>query len=173
MPSHDPLPPDPAQALATDLARQFRRRLQSEYLPRIRQCVALLDAAQLWHRHGAHGNSVGNLLLHLAGNTRQWILTGLGGAADQRDRPAEFAATAGRQGAELVAELGAVVDAACAIVDRLTVTDLRTVRRVQQRYDESGLAVVLHVLEHFAGHAGQIYAFTKLLTGRDLRFYDL
>jgi hypothetical protein len=47
------------------------------------------------------------------------------------------------------------------------------VRTIQQRYRESGLQAVLHVLEHFSGHAGQIYFWTKQVTGQDLKFYDL
>jgi uncharacterized damage-inducible protein DinB len=159
--------------LATQIAAEFRRRLQGEYVPRLRQCVAMLDEAQVWHRHGAAGNSIGNLLLHLAGNTTQWILASFTGVADRRERPAEFAASGGASGRELVERLAAVVDQACAAVDRLTVADLLAVRTVQQRYRETGIGIVLHVLEHCSGHAGQIYAFTKLLTGRDLRFYDL
>ena len=31
-------------------------------------------------------NSIGNLILHLCGNARQWIIAGVGGAADTRQR---------------------------------------------------------------------------------------
>lgn len=161
------------ERLVAQIAAEFRRRMQGEYAPRIRQCVASLDDPQVWHRHGAAGNSVGNLLLHLAGNITQWILVSFAGVADRRERPAEFAASGGASGLELVERLAAVIDQACAAVDRLTVADLLAVRTVQQRYQETGIGIVLHVLEHCSGHAGQIYAFTKLLTGRDLRFYDL
>ncbi|HLQ38882.1 MAG TPA: hypothetical protein VK348_13820, partial [Planctomycetota bacterium] len=62
---------------------------------------------------------------------------------------------------------------ACLAVDRLGPAELLRQRPIQQQYQETGLAAVLHVIEHFAGHAGQIYAFTKQVTGRDLKFYDL
>lgn len=162
-----------AEALAAGVAREFRRRLQGEYLPRIRVCVQLLGDEVLWRRPGPHGNSVGNLLLHLAGNTTQWILATFGAVADQRHRPAEFAAEGGVSGETLLANLAAVVEQACALVDGLSVAELLRERRIQQRYQETGLAAVLHVLEHFSGHAGQIYAWTKQVTGTDLRFYDL
>ncbi|MCA8957676.1 MAG: DinB family protein [Planctomycetes bacterium] len=167
---------DPAAELARGVAEAFARRLAGEYVPRIRQCVELLDDAQLWHRPGPHNNSIGNLLLHLEGNTRQWILAGVGGATDTRTRPAEFGADGGsctQTGAELVAQLAATVDAAVRTVTELTPVQLLETKRFQSRWDETCLSAVLHVLEHFSGHAGQIYAQTKQLCGIDLKFYDL
>jgi uncharacterized damage-inducible protein DinB len=165
--------PDAAQALARGVAVEFRRRLQGEYVPRIRRCVELLGEADVWSRPRDNCNSVGNLLLHLAGNTTQWILATFGDVDDRRDRAAEFAAENGATGTELTAHLAAVVDRACAAVDRLSPQDLLRPRVVQQTFEETGLSAVLHVLEHFSGHAGQIYAWTKQVTGKDLRFYDL
>ena len=163
----------PAEALARRVAVEFRRRLQGEYVPRIKHCVQLLGDAAVWTRPAPHCNSVGNLLLHLHGNTTQWILATFGSETDARDRPAEFAAEGGVPAAELVDALSQLVDRACDVVDRLTTAELLRSRIIQQRYEETGLSAVLHVLEHFSGHAGQIYAWTKQVTGRDLRFYDL
>ncbi len=162
-----------ARQLARIVAAEFRRRLLGEQLPRLRACVQRLGDARVWQRPAANCNSVGNLLLHLAGNTTQWILATFGEVADARDRAAEFAATEGASGAALVDELARVYTRACELVDGLDVAQLLRVRTVQQRYRESGLAAVLHVLEHCSGHAGQIYAWTKQATGEDLRFYDL
>lgn len=171
-----PAAPDPNTAcngLVRGIAVEFRRRLQGEYLPRIAYCVNRLGPERLWQRPGLHGNSVGNLLLHLRGNTTQWILAAFGQVTDQRQRDQEFAADGGHDGDSLLAALGNVVAQACAVVDGLDATELLRVRRIQQRYDETGLAAVLHVLEHFSGHAGQIYAWTKQVCGIDLQFYDL
>ena len=165
-----------AERLARDVARQFRRRMLDEYVPRIRRCTELLSEEQAWTRPAAHGNSVANLLLHLAGNTRQWILCGLGGEPDRRERASEFAATAEQAAVpvgELMRRLEETVRAAVAIVERLGPDELLRESTFQGRYRESGLAAVLHVLEHFSGHAAQIYQFTKQVTGQDLRFYDL
>lgn len=165
-------PLDPAPALARIVAQEFRRRLLAEQLPRIQHCVELLGEAGIWRRPGPQCNSVGNLLLHLCGNTTQWILTTFGDDEDRRDRPAEFAADGGVPARELVERLARVFTRACDLVDHVTVAELQRVRTVQ-RYEVSGLAAVLHVLEHCSGHAGQIYAWTKQATGQDLRFYDL
>jgi uncharacterized damage-inducible protein DinB len=162
-----------AESLARGVAAEFRRRLLGEYVPRIRRCVEMLGDEPLWRRPAPNCNAVGNLLLHLCGNTTQWILANFGAVADERDRAAEFAAHESERGAELLQRLTSVAERACVVVDGLSVDDLLRERLVQGRYRETGLSSVLHVLEHFSGHAGQIYFWTKQVTGQDLRFYDL
>jgi uncharacterized damage-inducible protein DinB len=162
-----------ARALARGVAVEFRRRLLGEQLPRIRRCVEILGDDGVWQRPSPVCNSVGNLILHLAGNTTQWILATFGALADARDRSAEFAAQGGLPGARLVDTLADVFARACDVVDRVSVDELLRPRTVQGRYQETGLAAILHVLEHCSGHAGQIYAWTKQSSGQDLRFYDL
>ncbi|HEX5053471.1 MAG TPA: DinB family protein [Planctomycetota bacterium] len=168
-----PEPSADATALARGVATEFRRRLLGEQLPRLRRCVELLGEAGVWRRPGPTCNSVGNLLLHLAGNTTQWILATFGDVPDRRDRPAEFAADGSVAARELVDRLAAVFERACDLVDRVSVDDLLRARRVQGRFEETGLSAILHVLEHCSGHAAQVYAWTKQVTGQDLRFYDL
>jgi uncharacterized damage-inducible protein DinB len=161
-----------ASRLAAGIARAFRFHVVEECLPRIRQGVTSLDDEQFWRRQGRHGNSVGNLCLHLEGNVRQWILAGIGGAPDARDRPAEFAS--GPQPRDQVLErLDATARAAADLVDTLDAATLLEVRTFQGRFDRDVLGAVLHVLEHFTGHAYQIYAFTKAMTDEDLGFWDL
>ena len=170
----DPSPPELATVLAASIGRAFRHHVVEECVPRIRECVEQLDADQVWRRHGAHGNSVGNLLLHLEGNTRQWILAGIGGAPDSRDRDAEFAAGAAAGASiELVERLAATATAAADVVDGLTPEQLVESRTFQARFEREVCAAVLHVLEHFSGHAYQIYAWTKQMRDTDLRFWDL
>jgi uncharacterized damage-inducible protein DinB len=164
---------DAARCLADGVATEFRRRLLGEQLPRIRRCIELLGESNVWRRSAPNGNSVGNLVLHLCGNTTQWILATFGAVADHRDRAAEFAADEGLPGPVLVDRLEQVYRRACDVVDKVEVQDLLRTRTVQGRYRETGLAAILHVLEHCSGHAGQIYFWTKQATGRDLAFYDL
>src|ERR1700733_15745345 len=77
------------------------RRLgqMTEYLT---ACVRKLTEEQIWRRQGAYENAVGDLVLHLCGNARQWIMHGVGGAPDVRGRDAEFGAEGGMSGAELI-----------------------------------------------------------------------
>src|SRR5262249_52891309 len=124
-PTERPDVEDAGQALPRGIAREFRRRLCDEYARRIAHCVGRLSEAQCWQKPGPTGNSIGNLLLHLCGNIRQWILAGVRGDADRRDRPGEFAAEPGSAGArELAARLQAVAAEAAAVVDGLTAEQL-------------------------------------------------
>src|SRR6185295_14846490 len=71
--------------------KESRSLLIGDYLPKIERCVTYLSDEQIWWRANPASNSIGNLLLHLSGNVRQWIVVGLGGAPDTRDRDSEFA----------------------------------------------------------------------------------
>ena len=64
------------------LARS-RSYFQQEYRIKLRAAVAALSSDALWWRANEQSNSVGNLLLHLTGNLRQWIVGGVGGAVER------------------------------------------------------------------------------------------
>ena len=162
----------PAQQLRDQVRREFRRRLVQEQLPRIQRCAELLGDDRIWQRPSANTNSVGNLILHLCGNTTQWIMAQFTDLTDQRQRAAEFATDGGFNVAQLTSRLHDVYTEACQVVDNVSVEQLLAPRTVQG-YQETGLSAILHVLEHTSGHAGQIYAWTKQATGIDLSFYDL
>src|SRR5204862_1212561 len=68
-----------------------RDHLIDDFLPKIERCLESLTDDQIWWRPNQQSNSIGNLVLHLCGNARQWIVCGVGGAADSRNRDAEFA----------------------------------------------------------------------------------
>jgi uncharacterized damage-inducible protein DinB len=145
------------------------RRLR-QYRDRIGHCLELLEEDQIWLRGSANANAVGNLLLHLNGNVRQWIVSGVGGAPDARVREEEFAATGGIGKAELLARLSGTVEEACAVISGLDAESLASERTIQA-YTATVLEAVYHVVEHFAMHSGQIMFVTKALTGEDLGFY--
>lgn len=143
--------------------------LEGEYLPKIRRCLDRLDRTDVWWRPNEASNSVGNLLLHLAGNTRQWIVSGVGGAEDVRRRSREFDRREGDP-EELFARLRDTVDEACRVLDELDPGSLGESRTIQGQ-DVTVLEAVYHVVEHFSMHTGQIVYVTKLRTGSDLDFY--
>ena len=159
---------DPALAFL----RQSRLYLTSHYLPKIQAAVETLDEGDLWWRPNPASNSVGNLLLHLAGNLRQWLVSAVGGAPDRRDRGAEFAAADGADRRTLLAGLTEAVSEADAVLARTNPVALDQRRRIQGR-DVSVFEATYHVVEHFAMHTGQILYIAKLRTGRDLGFYRL
>lgn len=160
--------PDAGQAFL----EQSRRLLGAEYMPKIERCVRLLPEEDLWWRSDPASNSVGNLLLHLAGNLRQWITHGVGGAPDRRTRSAEFDAGGGRSADEMLAHLAAAVAEADRVLAALPPARLFDRRRIQG-IDVSVLEAVYHVVEHFSTHVGQIIYITKMRTGKDLQFYAM
>jgi hypothetical protein len=149
-----------------------RRRLVKEYLPRIERCVGLLSDDDLWWRAHETDNSVGNLLLHLSGNVRQWIISGIGGAPDARKRQEEFDARAQIPGTDLVKILADTVHEADRVLERFEPERIMEVRHFQ-KWEMTCLEAITHVTEHFAQHLGQIMYVTKMKKGTDLRFFDL
>jgi uncharacterized damage-inducible protein DinB len=167
-------PPTDAETARAFLAHA-RRLLIADYLPRIERCLATLSASDVWWRANAESNSVGHLLQHLAGNARQWIVCGVGGATDVRQRDREFAAPANEAkptAAELLAHLRATLAEVDNVLARLAPDSLLESRTIQGRAGVTLLEAVFHVVEHFSMHTGQIILLTKLRTGRDLAFYD-
>ncbi len=144
------------------------RLLQS--MSRIEACVGQLTPEQIWQRTSENENAVGNLLLHLRGNVRQWILNGVGGADHTRDRDAEFDARTGTGAAQLLGDLRSTVEEAAVVIRGLPVEKLNQRTQVQV-YEVTVLGAIYHVVEHFSGHLFQIILLTKMFTQRDLGFY--
>jgi uncharacterized damage-inducible protein DinB len=141
-----------------------------QYTGRIATCLDQLSPEQIWTRNSENENAVGNLVLHLCGNVRQWIGFGVAGLPDVRARDAEFAARGGASREELKDQLRSVVAEAADQIRAVRPERLAETTRVQG-YEMTVLEAIYHVVEHFAHHAGQIIFATKLLTGADLAFY--
>jgi uncharacterized damage-inducible protein DinB len=158
-----------------DIAQRFLERsryyLSYEYPTKIQHCLDALPAGALWHRANGGSNSIGNLLLHLSGNVRQWIVSGVGGAADTRHRAAEFAALEGGDAATLMADLRQTLRETDDVLASLTAESLGEARTIQGR-DVKVLDAVYHVVEHFSTHTGQIILLTKLAAAGRIRFYE-
>jgi len=157
--------------IATAFLERSRHYLTFEYPTKIRRCLDELPADALWRRSDEHSNSVGNLLLHLAGNVRQWIVSSVGGAPDARRRSEEFAACDGADAEVLFAALRATLADADAVIASLTPAQLLERRTIQGR-EVTVLDAVYHVVEHFALHTGQIILLTKRHAPGRIRFYE-
>ena len=144
--------------------------LSDEYLPKIRSAIADLSPEELWWRPHEASNSIGNLLLHLTGNLRQWILSGVGGETDRRARQEEFDARDGPASEELLTRLASAVEAAAEVIRGIDPAALQEERVIQGRKVPL-MRAIYHAVEHFATHTGQILLLTKQFTGRDLGFY--
>ena len=156
-----------------DVAPEFVRVAQESLrqgADRVQQCLARLDQDQIWHRDHEIENSIGNLVLHLCGNVRQWIVCGVGGEQDRRNRDWEFATRDALPAEDLARRLAETVEEAESVLAGLASARLLETRRIQV-YEVTVLHAVIHVLTHFSGHVGQIIWATKHFTGRDLGFY--
>ena len=149
-----------------------RELLMKEYLSKIEKCVGILHEDDLWWRGHETDNGIGNLILHLSGNVRQWIISGIGGAKDMRERQKEFDERRQIPKAQLLEKLRETLREADKVLAAFDAGKLLEVKHVQ-KYDVTCLYAILHVVEHFAGHVGQIIYVTKMRRGIDLRFYDL
>ncbi|HEY7309936.1 MAG TPA: DUF1572 family protein [Gemmataceae bacterium] len=157
---------------ADDLAAAVGSEASNELtnaLDRIKHCLRQLKDEQVWQRSQPSLNSIGNLILHLCGNLRQWIVAGVGGASDVRNRPAEFAERGPVPKDELLCSLEAVVEEAKRVLVGVNARQLTEVRRIQG-FDVTGVAAVFDSVPHFRGHTQEIVHMTRLQLGDTYRF---
>ncbi len=156
--------------------RQFlnesSRFLTDVFFPKIERTLEQLSDDDIWWRPNEASNSIGNLILHLSGNVRQWIISGLGGQEDKRTRQQEFDERSKIPKAELISRLRTTVEEAVGVLNQLD-PSLLSERRVIQKKEVSLLYAVYHAVEHFSMHTGQIISFAKLRSGKDLKFYEM
>ncbi len=156
----------------SELARAVGRELSDELsqaFDRIKHCLKQLKDDQVWFRPAGGLNSIGNLLLHLTGNVRQWLISGLAGTPDDRNRPAEFAAVGPIPTEELLTRLESVVREAKTLLLAQTSEDWLRVRRVQG-FEVAGLGAAINSVAHFRGHTQEIIHGTRSLLGDRYRF---
>ena len=148
-----------------------RNYLLDEYVPKIRLAIAPLTDADVWWRPAAGSNSIGNLMLHVEGNARQWILGGVAQQAGERDRDAEFSATGGLSGAELMARLAQSLHDVAAAIVAVPASEVDA-PRVIQGTSTTVFHAIYHVVEHVSMHTGQIIQLAKWRAPGALHFYD-
>jgi len=172
-------PPAAAQPASMMFLRHARFRLLEDYFVKIAAAIDALDEEQVWRRPNESSNSVGNLLLHLSGNVRQWIVSGVGGAEDTRDRASEFAARGSAPRDELIELLKTTLDEADGVLAKIenecaAARSDEPLRRVckPQAYEVTVFDAIFHVVEHFSYHTGQIIFAAKWLAEGQVSFYD-
>ncbi len=156
-------------ALTHEFLRISRREFQTN-LQKIEKAVGKLTSEQIWARKHEQENSIGNLLLHLAGNVRQWIISGVGGVADDRNRDSEFTQRESIEPEELLTRLRETLQEADAVLAAAEGLDLLEKRRIQV-FDVTLMQAIYHCVEHFSGHTGQIIWVAKNVSGEDMGFY--
>lgn len=149
---------------------ECERRIFEDSLPRLKKCLSLLSEEEIWYRPNAETVSVGNLVLHLCGNVRQWTISALGGAPDTRIRAKEFSEPGPIPTPVLLEKLEDTMHEARAILQQLDPTTLLELHSVQG-FQKSGVSILVTLTEHFSYHVGQITYFVKSRKAVDLGYY--
>ena len=159
----------------TDIAQTFisksRKLLSSDYLPKIERSLENLSDEEVWWRPNEASNSIGNLLLHLCGNVRQWIVGGVGGREVERQRQQEFDERRLIPAQELLSRVKQVLAEADEVLASVDAEVLLSRRQIQG-YDVNVLDAVYHVVEHFGMHTGQVIYLSKMRGGSDLALWQ-
>jgi len=137
----------------------------------IKQSFYEISEEQLWQKPNASLNSIANLLLHLSGNITQYIISSLGEKEDKRERDLEFSTIGGLTKSEVLKKLEDTVDTAKRVIFDATPDQLIKIRSVQG-FSFSGVGIIMHAVEHYSYHTGQVAFWVKQLKEKDLGFYD-
>jgi len=156
--------------LLSIIHQQLVQRINLEFIPKIESCVNNCTAIELCYAPNEHCNSIANLIYHLNGNVRQWVFQGLLGHDFERKRPEEFVPKEGVSKDALLTILSSLKADITKYATDITQEDLERTVSIQL-YSEPGLSALIHVIEHFSYHTGQIALITKLLKNKDLEFY--
>ena len=159
-----------AETVGVEFMEASRIFLTQDFLPKLLHCLEGMSDDQIWWRPNEQSNSVGNLVLHLRGNLKQWIVAGLGGVNFRRDRNSEFSTRDRVPKEELMGGIQAVVAEVDAVMTSFPEKQL-LVRYPIQIYRVSAMQATYHVVEHFSYHLGQILYIYKLQTSTDPGFY--
>ena len=121
-----------------------------------------LDAEALnWSPTRENTNSLYVLAAHCIGSEHGWMFEILGRGEKTRNRPAEFLAR-GNDLSALRAEYERVTQETEMLLATRTAEDLLTMRARTNLGEVSERWIVLHVIEHYSEHLGQMYLTRQL-----------
>lgn len=159
------------EMLLSIIQSEYQRRIIEEGMARIVTCAGFLSEEEIWNRQNQNVNSIGNLILHLEGNVRQYIIAGIGNEKDNRTRDKEFDPSNQSEGQPLINKLNQTVIESYNVIQNLVLDNLTEKRKVQG-FDETVMSIIIHVIEHFSYHVGQITYYTKLIKDVDTKYYE-
>jgi len=129
---------------------------------RIIHCLDQLEEEHIWYRPDSNVNSIGTILNHLCGNLRQWIISGIGGLQDIRNRPLEFDDSTKLSKHELTNKLKKIISDCKKTINNFDPGNLLEKRRIQG-FDENALSAIYRTVAHLELHTGQITYITRLI----------
>ena len=163
--------PNFKETIHNEIIKEVKRRLLEESVPRLKKCLSQLSEAEIWYRPNEETVSVGNLVIHLCGNVRQWLLSGIGKAPDHRKREDEFTEKGPIPTDKLIADLDMVMQEVEVLLGNLT-PEVMIEKHCVQGYDETGIGILMHVVEHFSYHIGQVTYYVKSSKNMDMKYYE-
>ncbi len=163
---------NPRSEADSSLADAFCEAITNELddaIRKIRHCVGQLSEDQVWWRPTESMNSIANLILHVCGNARQWMVAGLGGSPDRRNRPEEFAQRDRIPSEDLMNMLDEVAIEVKQALRSASVDELVRQRTIQG-FQVSGAGAVIESIAHFRGHTQEITHMTRMQLGDAYQF---
>ena len=152
------------------LIRELEFRLIESGIHRIIISLEKLSEEQIHYRPNANSNSINNQILHLDGNVRQWLIATFTNQNDTRERESEFNPKNQKSRIELIDILRKLEADVRLVFPLINEADLEE-EKVVQCYFETQFSIVVHVIEHFSYHLGQITYITKMLLDIDTGYY--
>lgn len=152
------------------LVNEFKRRLFLESYHRIFKCLSMISEEELWFTPNKNTPSMGSLILHLCGNCKEWVLSGIGNEPNNRDRDKEFEKHPNIKKSDLVFVMENLKVKMTEVVETIDDDELNKFVRIRD-WNESIFSVLIHVIEHFAYHTGQITTLSKLICNRPTNYY--
>jgi len=159
-----------ATDFTTPFLEEINRRLFKECWPRLEKCLVQLTEAEIWQRPNENSNSMGNITLHLCGNMRQWVVAGLGKVEDTRQRQQEFEERGPLPTELLRSKMEETMEEVKTVLEKVKIEDLLATHNVQG-FQETGIAILVHVVEHYSYHVGQMTYFVKAVKDMDMGYY--
>lgn len=153
------------------IQEEFELRVFKESYPRIEKCLNTISNEQLWSAPNENMVSIGCLIKHLLGNAQQWVYAGVLGNEFQRNRDAEFVPEPSLAKADLLNQMQSVQSNISEALQSLSEKDLQQ-ELIIQGFETTGMSAIIHVIEHFSYHTGQISLLTKMFQNVDLGYYD-
>lgn len=152
------------------MVKEIETRIIECGIHRIIECLDRLSEDHLYYRPNENSNSINTQVLHLDGNVRQWLISTMSDAKDNRTRSAEFDPENKKSKEELIAILHKLEIDIRAVYGNIEKVDLEEKQTVQC-YVESNFSILVHVIEHFSYHVGQITYIAKMLLDVDTGYY--
>lgn len=151
------------------IVNEVKVRVVDESIARLKQCIKSLSIIELNFKCNTHTLSIAQSIVHLNGNVRQWLFQHLLNHHYSRNRDAEFIyeESSAQELLKVLEQLEQ--DLIKYIPDLLKLTPSNDI--LIQGMQNTTVSALIHVIEHFSYHTGQVALLNKIISKQDLGFY--